>query len=71
MPVGTNISGHKQAQKVIAMNETCIMIVARMIVNTMAGERERILELYEEYNRERYLFVTIGEILRAKKERIA
>ena len=71
MPVGKNISGHKQAQKVIAMNETCIMIVARMIVNMMAGERERVLELYEEYNRERYLFVTIGEILRAKKERIA
>jgi hypothetical protein len=71
MPVGTNISGHKQAQKVIAMNETCIMIVARMVVNMMAGEREQFLELYEEYNRERYLFVTIGEILRAKKERIA
>ena len=71
MQVGTNISGHKQAQKVIAMNETCIMIVARMVVNMMAGEREQALELYEEYNRERYLFVTIGEILRAKKERIA
>jgi len=54
-----------------AVSETCIALVARMVVNMMAGERERVLELYEEYNRERYLFVTIGEILRAKKERIA
>jgi len=53
------------------VSETCIALVARMVVNMMAGEREQALELYEEYNRERYLFVTIGEILRAKKERIA
>ena len=66
MPVGTNISGHKQAQKVIAMNETCIMIVARMIVNMMAGEREQVWNLYEEFCRERYLYVTIWEILEAK-----
>ena len=71
MPVGTNISGHKQAQKVIAMNETCIMIVARMIVNMMAGEREQVWNLYEEFCRERYLYVTIWEILEAKGERIA
>jgi hypothetical protein len=50
-----------------AVSETCIALVARMVVNIMAGERERVLELYEEYNRERYLFVTIGEILRQKR----
>lgn len=68
MPVGTNISGHKQAQKVIAMNETCIMIVARMIVNTMAGRQAQTKKLYEEYFRERYLHVPVSEILRSKRK---
>ncbi|HHV63839.1 MAG TPA: hypothetical protein GXX46_01995 [Peptococcaceae bacterium] len=53
------------------MNETCIMIVARMVVNSMVGKRERVRELYELYYKERYLHVPIWEILEAKKETAA
>ena len=54
-----------------AVSETCIALVARMVVNIMAGKREQVWNLYEEFCRERYLYVTIWEILEAKGERIA
>jgi len=53
------------------VNETCVKLVARMILNTMAGRENQVRVLYEEYLRERYLFVTIGELLEARKERTA
>ena len=48
------------------MNETCIKLVAQMVINLVAGRREQNWELYEKYCKERYLHVTVEEILRAK-----
>ena len=53
------------------MNNICEQLVARMIVNTMAGRQSQVKKLYEEYFRERYLHVPVEEILRAKREEIA
>jgi hypothetical protein len=53
------------------VNETCIYLVARMVINTMAGRRTQVRELYEQYTKERYLHVPVEEILRAKREGIA
>jgi len=53
------------------VNDTCIKLVFRMLLNMMIGKRERTWDLYEEYLRERYLHVTVQEILEAKEERIA
>lgn len=49
------------------MNDACMKLVIRMILNTMIGKRERTWELYKEYLRERYLHVTVQEILEAKE----
>ena len=53
------------------MNEACKQLVARMIVNTMAGRQSQVKKLYEEYFKERYLHVPVEEILRAKREGLA
>jgi len=53
------------------MNEACITLVARMVVDVMAGRKEQTWELYEKYCRERYLHVTLREILEAKEAKIA
>lgn len=53
------------------MNEEAIKLVLRMVVNAMAGKREQNKALYEVYLRKRYLYVTIQEIIDAKKERTA
>lgn len=50
------------------INNICKQLVARMIVNTMAGRQSQVKKLYEEYFRERYLHVPVEEILRAKRE---
>ena len=50
------------------MNETCVKLVARMLLNMMAGRENQVRVLYEEYLRERYLHVPVEEILRAKRE---
>ena len=50
------------------MNETCIYLVARMVINTMAGRRTQVRELYEQYTKERYLHVPVSEILRSKRK---
>jgi len=39
-----------------------------MVVAVMAGEHERMYELYAEYVKESRLHVTVEEILRAKRE---
>lgn len=49
------------------MNETCMKLVARMLLNMMAGRENQVRVLYEEYLRERYLFISISEILEAKE----
>lgn len=49
------------------MNDTCIKLVFRMLLNTMIGKHEFTWDLYEEYLRERYLYVTIQEHLEAKE----
>lgn len=38
-----------------------------MVVVVMAGQRRAVQELYERYLRERYLYVSIKEILEAKR----
>jgi len=38
-----------------------------MLVNVMAGRKKQVQLLYEEYLRERYLFISISEILEAKE----
>lgn len=50
------------------MNNICKQLVARMIVNAMAGRQAQVKKLYEEYFKERYLHVPVEEILRAKRE---
>lgn len=49
------------------MNETCIKLVARMILSTMTGKHKQTWDLYEQYLRERHLYVTVEEILEAKE----
>ena len=51
---------------VLNVNNICEQLVARMIVNTMAGRQAQTKKLYEEYFKERYLHVPVSEILRAK-----
>ena len=50
------------------MNNICKQLVARMVVNTMAGRQAQTKKLYEEYFRERYLHVPVSEILRSKRK---
>lgn len=47
--------------------DICLKLVARMVIAVMAGQRETVQELYEQYLRERYLYVSIKEILEAKR----
>lgn len=53
------------------MNDTSLKLMAQMILSTMAGNREKTWELYEQYQREKRLHVTIKEILEWKKEKTA
>ena len=53
---------------VLNVNNICKQLVARMIVNTMAGRQAQTKKLYEEYFRERYLHVPVSEILRSKRK---
>lgn len=48
------------------MTDNRVEIIARMIINTMANRKEKTWELYERYKRERYLHVTVEEILKSK-----
>lgn len=50
------------------MTDTCTRLVACMVVAVMAGEHERMYELYDEFVKENRLHVTVEEILRAKRE---
>lgn len=45
------------------MNDEAIKLVWRMVLNYMAGRREAMWRLYEEYVKSRYLYVSVGEIL--------
>lgn len=47
------------------MNETALIL--RMVVDCMAGRREAMWELYEEYVKIRYLHVPVREILAWKE----
>jgi len=49
------------------MDDICLQLVARMVVAAMAGRYKVVQELYEQYLRERYLYVSIKEILEAKR----
>ena len=49
------------------MVEKIYKLVARMIVAGMVGQCRTVQELYERYLRERYLYVSIKEILEAKR----
>lgn len=50
------------------MNDTCIKLIAQMVISTMAGEKEKTWGLYEQYKREKHLHVTIKEILDWKEK---
>ena len=50
------------------MTDTCLKLIARMILNTMVGDREKTRVLYEQYKREKHLHVTIKEILDWKEK---
>jgi len=47
--------------------DICLKLVVRMVIAVMAGQRETVQELYEQYLREQYLYVSIKEILEAKR----
>jgi len=49
------------------MTDTCTQLVARMVVAVIAGEHERMHELYDEFVKENRLYVTVREILEAKE----
>ena len=53
------------------MNEQAYKLVARMVVAGMAKQYKGVHELYEQYLRERYLYVSIKEILEAKRRKMA
>mgnify|MGYP001006561703 FL=1 len=49
------------------MTDTCTRLVACMVVAVIAGEHERVYELYDEFVKENRLYVTVREILEAKE----
>jgi len=49
------------------VNDTCIKLVFRMLLNMMISKRELTWDLYEKYLREKYLYVSIAEIIEAKE----
>ena len=53
------------------MNDTCLKLIARMILNIMVGDREKTWELYEKYKREKRLHVTVKEYIEWRKEMTA
>jgi len=54
----------------VKVNKQVYKLVARTVVAGMVGQYSVVQELYERYLRERYLYVSIQEILEAK-ERMA
>ena len=58
-------------RKVMIVNNICKQLVARMLVNVMAGNSEKVWSLYDMYYKEQRLHVPVEEILRAKREEIA
>lgn len=53
------------------MNDACMKLVIRMILNTMNGNSEAVWELYEKYKRETRLHVTVKEYIEWRKEMTA
>lgn len=49
------------------MTNACTRLVACMVVAAMAGEHERMYELYDEFVKENRLHVPVREILEAKE----
>ena len=49
------------------MTDTCTRLVACMVVAAIAGEYERMHELYDEFVKENRLHVTVREILESKE----
>jgi len=48
------------------MNEQIYRLIARMVVAAMTGQYKVVQELYEQYLRKRYLYVSMKEILESK-----
>ena len=44
-----------------------IRLALRIVLNAMVGNNDEVQNLYEEYLRKHRLYVSIGEILEAKK----
>lgn len=49
------------------MCKDSIRLALRMVLNVMAGNDSKVKRLYEKYLRKQRLYVSIGEILEAKK----
>lgn len=50
------------------MNEESMRLVARMVLNTMVGQKERVRQLHEAYLREKHLYITIREYTEWRKK---
>ena len=53
------------------MADTCTRLVARMVVAVIAGEHERMHELYDEFVKESRLHAPVREFIQAKEEGVA
>ena len=53
---------------VLNVNNICKQLVARMLVNVMAGNSEKVWSLYDMYYKEQRLHVPVEEILRSKRK---
>ncbi len=49
------------------MCKDSIGLALRMVLNVMAGNDSKVKRLYKQYLRRKRLYVSIGEILEAKK----
>ena len=67
-----NIAKHAKVRdlerKVMIVNNICKQLVARMLVNVMAGNSEKVWSLYDMYYKEQWLHVPVEEILRSKRK---
>ena len=55
----------------VVVSEQIYILVARMVEAGMAKQYKAVWELYEEYLRERHLYISINEMLEAKRRKMA
>lgn len=52
---------------VLNVNNICKQLVARMLVNVMAGNSEKVWSLYDMYYKEQRLHAPVREFIQAKE----